>query len=625
MTMNNILEKLLQLPRIFKKIILATSDIVISLFSLEIAFLMRLEEWVRIDGKWFPLFVLTPLLTLLVFYMLGLYRTVIRHVSLDVVIRIIAAVGAVSVLIWTINYFFLKVPGLPRSLIAIFGLVLLSLVISSRIAMYLISFWELKERKSKIPVAIYGANKTGIQIATLWKGIDSDYRPLFFIDERPEKQSQEVGGLRVYPLQSVEKQLTRHSVKDIFVSLSLDTLSERVAILNKLSSYPVKVRILPSAPRHGFRAQDLKPIKIEDLMERNRVPPIQTLLERDIKEKNVLVTGAGGSIGSRLCEQIIRLQPDKLFVVEQSEYALFRLLNHLKNIKLSAETEIVSFLESASNPHFVDKLLMQNHMNVIYHVAAYKHVPLVEENMISGIANNVLSTQIIAESALRHGAGCLVLISTDKAVQPTSIMGASKRLAEMIVQSLAAYSNETRLCAVRFGNVMGSSGSVIPLFQEQINKRKAIYVTDPAAERYFMTIEEAAQLIIQAGAMGSKGEVFLLDMGEPINILEMAKKMIHLSGLEIKESGKGDIEIVYTGLRPGEKLREQLYSSSDIRPTEHPKIKQTTETIEDWGQLSLALSDLSMYVEQRDTNKIKELLEGIVTSYKLDIPGEDNG
>ena len=616
MTMDKILERLLQLPRIFKKIILATSDIVISLFALEIAFLMRLEEWVRVDGKWFPLFVLTPLLTLLVFYLLGLYRTVIRHVSLDAVIRIIAAVGAVSVLIWTINYFFLKVPGLPRSLIAIFGLVLLSLVLGSRIAMYLISFWELKERKRKIPVAIYGANKIGIQLATLWKGIDSDYRPLFFVDERAEKQSQEVGGLRIYPLQSLAKQLAKYRVKDIFVAWSPDTLDERIAILDKLSSYPVKVKILPAAPKPGFRAQDLKPMKIEDLMERNRVPPIQTLLERDIKANNVLVTGAGGSIGSRLCEQIIRLHPDKLFVVEQSEYALFRLLNHLKNIKPATQTEIVSFLESASNRHFVDKLLAQNHIDVIYHVAAYKHVPLVEENMISGIANNVLSTQIIAESALRHKAGCLVLISTDKAVQPVSIMGASKRLAEMIIQSLASHDNKTRLCAVRFGNVMGSSGSVIPLFQEQINKREAIHVTDPDAERYFMTIEEAAQLIIQAGAMGSKGEIFLLDMGEAINILEMAKKMVHLSGLEIKENGQGDIEIIYTGLRPGEKLKEQLYSSSDICATEHPKIKQTTEAVEDWGQLSLALSDLYLYIEQRDANKIEKLIADMVPSYK---------
>ena len=622
MIMDNILEKLLQLPRIFKKIILTISDIVISLFSLEIAFLMRLEEWVRVDGKWFPLFVLTPLLTLSVFYLLGLYRVVIRHVSLDVVTRIIIAVGAVSVLIWTINYFFLKVPGLPRSLIAIFGLVLLSLVLSSRIAMYLISFWELKERKRKIPVAIYGANKVGIQLATLWKGIDSDYRPLFFIDEQPEKQSQEVGGLRTYPLQALKRQLARHRVKDIFVALSPDTLDARLKTLSKLSAYPVKVRILPSAPRHGFRAQDLKPIKIEDLMERSRVPPIQTLLERDIKTNNVLVTGAGGSIGSRLCEQIIRLQPSKLFVVEQSEYALFRLLNYLQNIGLSAQTNIISFLESANNSHFIDRLLAQNHMNVIYHVAAYKHVPLVEKNMISGIANNALSTQIIAESALRHKADCLVLISTDKAVRPVSIMGASKRLAEMIVQSLAVQSDKTRMCAVRFGNVMGSSGSVIPLFQEQINKRKAIYVTDPNAERYFMTIEEAAQLIIQAGAMGNRGEIFLLDMGEPINILEMAKKMVHLSGLEIKENGKGDIEIIYTGLRPGEKLTEQLYSSSDISPTEHPKIKRTTEVVKDWSQLSLALSNLSVCVEQRDTNKIEKLIVDMVPSYKSNTTGE---
>ena len=620
----NILEQLFQLPRIFKKIILGSADIVISLFSLEIAFLMRLEEWVRVDGKWFPLFVLTPLLTLFIFYLLGLYRMVIRHVSLEAVIRIIFAVGAVSVLVWTINYFFLKVPGLPRSLIAIFGVVLLSLVISSRLSMYLLSFRELKERKRRIPVAIYGANKTGIQLAALWKGIDSDYRPLFFIDERSERQFQEVGGLRVYPLKSLEKQLEKHRVKDIFIAQSSVDPDESVAIFNKLSLYPIKVKILKSMPRHGFKTQDIRSVQIEDLLGRKKVPPVQSLLERDIKANNILVTGAGGSIGSQLCKQIIRLQPNKLFVVEQSEYALFHLMNQLRKENALGETKLISFLESVGNQYFIDKLLAQNQIDVIYHVAAYKHVPLVEENMISGIANNVLGTQIVTEASLRHKVANLVLISTDKAVQPVSVMGASKRLAEMIVQSLAEQSDKTRLCMVRFGNVMGSSGSVIPLFQEQINKREAIYVTDPDAERYFMTLEEATQLIIQAGAMGNKGEIFLLDMGEAINILDMAKKMIHLSGLEVKENGRGDIQIIYTGLRPGEKLKEQLYSDSDIRSTEHPKIKQTTEAVKDWSKLSESLSKLSVYINQRDANKIEKLIAEMIPSYRPNTSRKDD-
>ena len=586
---------------------------------------MRLEEWVRIDGKWFPLFVLTPLLTLLVFYLLGIYRMVIRHVSLDAIIRIIFAVGIVSILVWTINYFFLKVPGLPRSLIAIFGMVLMSLVISSRLSMHLLSFWELKEKKRRIPVAIYGANKTGIQLATLWKGIDSDYQPLFFIDEKRDKQSQEFAGLRVYPLKSLEKQLEKHRVKDIFVAQSSTDLDEHVAILNKLSLHPAKVKILESMPRHGFRTKDIRSVQIEDLLGRKKVPPVQSLLAHDIKANNILVTGAGGSIGSQLCKQIIHLQPNQLFVVEQSEYALFYLMNQLKKEKALGETKLISFLESVTDRCFIDKLLAQNKIDVIYHVAAYKHVPLVEENMISGIANNVLGTQIVTESALRHKVANLVLISTDKAVQPVSVMGASKRLAEMIVQSLATQSNETRLCTVRFGNVMGSSGSVIPLFQEQINKREAIYVTDSNAERYFMTIEEAAQLIIQAGAMGNKGEIFLLDMGEAINILDMAKKMIHLSGLEVKENGKGDIQIIYTGLRPGEKLKEQLYSNSDIHPTKHPKIMQATETVKDWSELSSTLLELSTYIEQRDANKIKKLIIEVIPSYQPNTARKDNG
>lgn len=623
--MMNILEQLFLLPRIFKKIILGSLDIVICLFSLEIAFLMRLEEWVRIDGKWFPLFILTPLLTLPIFYLSGLYRVVIRHVSLESVIRIILAVAAVSILIWVINYLFLKVPGLPRSLIAIFGMVLLSLTIGSRLAMYLLSFWELNERKRRIPVAIYGANKDGIQIATSWKSIDSDYRPMFFIDERSERQSQEFGGLRVYPLRSLERQLEKHRVKDIFVVQPSATPDERVAILNKLSLYPVQVKVLPSTPRHGFRAQNIRPVQIEDLLERTKVPPIQSLLEQDIKAKHIMVTGAGGSIGSQLCKQIVRLKPDKLFVIEQSEYALFCLMNQLEKAKIPAGTKLVSFLESASNRHFMDELLIQNRIDVIYHVAAYKHVPLVEENMISGIANNVLGTQIIVDAALRHKVASFVLISTDKAVQPTSIMGASKRLAEIVVQSSATRSDKTHLSTVRFGNVMGSSGSVIPLFQEQINKREAIYVTDPDAERYFMTIAEAVQLIIQAGAMGDRGEIFLLDMGEPINILDMAKKMIHLSGLKVKENGQGDIKIIYTGLRPGEKLKEQLYSNSDIRATKHPKIKQTTEDVKDWSEVSKMLSELSLCIKQRDADKIKRLIAEMVPSYRANTTRKENG
>ena len=621
----NILNRLLQLSRIAKKFILGGLDIVISLFSLEIAFLMRLEEWVKIDGKWFPLFVLTPLLTLVVFYIAGLYRMVIRHVGLDAVMRIIFAVGGVSFFIWLVNYLFLKVPGLPRSIIAIFGFVLLVLVLGSRLSLHLLSVWESKARKQKIPIAIYGANETGVQLANLWKSVDSDYQPLFFIDDRAEKQDQDMVGLRVYPLSALDKQLTKHRIKDIFVALSSSDPDERVEILNKLSLYPVKVRILPTMIGHGFRVTDSKVVKIENLLERKQVPPNRQLLERDITHHNILVTGAGGSIGSQLCEQIMSLKPNTLFVVEQSEYALFQLMNRLNRIKAGPSTKIISFLESVTNRSFIDNFFAQNHIDVIYHVAAYKHVPLIEENIISGITNNVFGTQIVSEAALQHHVGCFVLISTDKAVQPLSIMGASKRLAEMIVQSLAIQTNKTRLCTVRFGNVMGTSGSVIPLFQEQINKREMICVTDAEAERYFMTVEEATQLIIQAGAMGDRGEIFILDMGEPINILEMARKMIHLSGLEVKENGSGDIEITYSGLRPGEKLKEQLYSDTDIHATEHPKIMRTKEVALDWDQLSIQLSDLTQYAEQRKSSEVEKLIKKMIISYHSTHNGARNG
>ncbi|MBC6413829.1 MAG: polysaccharide biosynthesis protein [Chromatiales bacterium] len=623
-----LLSQLLELSRISKKFILGSLDVVLSLFSLELAFLMRLEEWVRIDDKWFPLFVLTPLLTLLIFYLAGLYRMVIRHVSLDAVIRIIFAVGAVSALIWISNYFLLKVPGLPRSIIAIFGLVLLGLVLSSRLAMHALLLRESRVRKRQIPIAIYGANKTGIQLATLWKSIGSDYNPIFFIDEAPEQQTQEMVGLRVYPLSGLEKQLAKYHIKDIFVVLQTDGLSDEasVAILNKLSLYPVKVRLLPATIGDRFSMKDTKVVQIEDLLKRRQVAPNKMLLERDITGNNILVTGAGGSIGSQLCEQIINLQPQKLFVIEQSEYALFRLVNRLQKLETFSKAKFVPILESVTNRHFINHFFSQNRIDIIYHVAAYKHVPMVEENIISGISNNVFGTQIVAEAALKHKVGCFVLISTDKAVQPTSVMGASKRLAEMVIQSLAADNDATRLCVVRFGNVMGTSGSVIPLFQEHINKRETIYVTDADAERYFMTVEEAAQLIIQAGAMGSKGEIFLLDMGEPINILEIAKKMIHLSGLEVKQNGKGDIKIAYTGLRPGEKLKEKLHSgSSDIHSTTHPKIMQTEEAIEDWQQLSAQLLSLATQIERRDAAMTISRLKEVVSSYEPSHNGVGNG
>ena len=609
------------LPRLSKRIIMVVSDVLLSALSFWIALLLRLEEWGMPGDKWLPFFLLVPVLTIVVFYFSGLYRMVIRHFSLRAINQIVLAAIVVAFLVWVINYTLLQVAGFPRSIIPIFGFVLISTTVSSRLTVYWLLATSLKK---KIRIAIYDASKEGTQLASLLKNIESDYRPMFFIDGRQEMHHQQVEGLDIYPLQTATKQFKRYDIKEVFIANLPQESDERLALFDKLNAYPLKIRVFSSMLKlmsGQFNVEDFKLVQIEDLLERKQVPPVDNLMEKNVKNACVLVTGAGGSIGAELCRQIMRWNPNQLLLVEQSEHALFEIQRQLSATLDSSETSpIVPLLGSATDTHFINEVLQQYHVHTIYHVAAYKHVPLIEQNMITGIANNIFGTRNTAQSALDNKVDCFVLISTDKAVKPASIMGVSKRVAEIIVQSLAVQTTETRFCIVRFGNVMGSSGSVIPLFQEQINQRQAVTVTDSKAERYFMTISEAAQLIMQAGAMDTQGDIFLLDMGKPINIATIAKKMIHLSGLREKENDQGDIAIRYTGLRAGEKLHEELHEASTIYPTTHPKIMRVEESIPTWDELSAHLLQLEKLVRQRDLPAIIQLLKQVVPTYQPSSP-----
>ena len=605
------------LPRLSKRVIMVLSDIILSALSFWIALLLRLEEWGMPGDKWLPFFLLVPVLTIVVFYFSGLYRMVIRHFSLRAINQIVLAAIVVAVLVGVFNYTLLQVPGFPRSIIPIFGFVLISMTVSSRLTVYWLLATSLKK---KIRIAIYDASKEGTQLASLLKNIEADYRPMFFIDDRHEMHRQQVEGLDIYPLQTAAKQFKRYDIKEVFIANLPQESDERLALFEKLNAYPLKIRVFSPMLKlmsGQFNVDDFKLVQIEDLLGRKQVPPVNDLMEKNVTDACVLVTGAGGSIGAELCRQIMRWKPKQLLLVEQSEHALFEIQRQLNATRDTLETaSIIPLLGSATDTRFINEVLQQYYVHTIYHVAAYKHVPLIEQNMITGIANNIFGTRNTAQSALNNKVNCFVLISTDKAVKPASIMGVSKRVAEIVVQSLAMQTTQTRFCTVRFGNVMGSSGSVIPLFQEQINQRQAVTVTDPKAERYFMTISEAAQLIMQAGAMDSQGDIFLLDMGKPINIATIAKKMIHLSGLREKENDQGDIAIHYTSLRAGEKLQEELHEASIIHSTAHPKILRVEEPVLSWDKLSIYLQQLEELVSQRDLPAIVQLLKQLVPSYQ---------
>ena len=582
------LYKIAHFPRQIKQIIIAATDIISILLSLWLAFALRMEFSALPNDNNLWLFITAPLLAIPVFIRFGLYQSITRYLGLSFIATIFKSV-ILYIALFALAVFLLDMK-LPRSVLVAHGLLTLLLITATRIIARdwanKIKFLSHTSPHERHNVLMYGAGSAGVQLASALE-FSRELHPVAFIDDEPTLRFQLINGLKVYGPDSLQELLKLHSISEILLAMPSTQRTRRNEIIRLLEQITVSVRTLPGMDElaHGkVKVDDLREVDIEDLLGRAPVNPDSSLMQKNITGKAILVTGAGGSIGSELCRQILHLQPKCLVLFERNEFALYSVEQELLKLfqKYTSEyrSEIIPMLGSVTEQNRLERVLSRFEIETMFHAAAYKHVPMVEKNPAEGLYNNVFGTWYAAQAALASNVETFVLISTDKAVRPTNTMGSTKRFSEMILQALAvAYPDKTRFSMVRFGNVLGSSGSVIPLFREQIKHGGPITVTDPRIIRYFMTIPEAAQLVIQAGAMGNDGDVFVLDMGEPIKILDLAKRMIHLSGLSIKneQNPYGDIEIVFTGLRPGEKMYEELLIGENVVKTNHPRIMRANE------------------------------------------------
>ncbi len=638
------------LPRQKKAFILISADVFFAIFALWAALSLRWGElYIPKSGEWY-LFAAAPVIAVPIFIKMGLYRAIIRYIEVRALWTIIQATTLYA-LVFAFVLYESGIKGVPRTVLPLNWLNMMLLVGSSRF----FARWWLGElylnlgggrgvkSHSKKNVVIYGAGNAGVQLASAL-GYGREFRPIAFIDDDVLLQKQKVNGLRIYPLSSLRYLIERHQVSDILLAMPSANRARKSEIIRLLEPFAVHVMSMPglSDIAQGKVTVDaLQEVDIADLLGRDAVAPDQSLLHANIAGKVVMVTGAGGSIGSELCRQIIRLQPNSLILFEISEFALYAIekeLQHLLakrragsrladgipaipgNINNAEEIKLIPVLGSVTNAKRCEKICNIFKVQTIYHAAAYKHVPMVEKNPGEAVWNNIFGTLHVAQAAIKADVETFVLISTDKAVRPTNTMGATKRFAELILQALSlnAVNNlRTRFTMVRFGNVLGSSGSVVPLFKEQIARGGPVTVTDERIIRYFMTIPEASQLVIQAGAMGHGGDVFVLDMGEPIRIVDLAKRMIHLSGLEIKdaEHPDGDIEISYTGLRPGEKLYEELLIGDNVSKTDHARIMRAQELVIPWAELEKMLATLEQATEDDDFERVRGVLADAVTGF----------
>src|SRR6185437_2270261 len=545
-------------PEIFSLLILDCILLPLALFT---------AVWLRLGAEWDPkltphlwLFFSVPIWTIPVFINFGLYRAIIKYLDDKVVYVVFAGVSA-SILILTFLIYIFVVSSFPRTSIVIYGLLALVYIGGSRFLLRGLLRSNFSRGGTLEPVAIYGAGEAGVQL-TLSLAHGSKYIPLFFVDDDESKWGSTIRGIKVYAPQKLHFLSKRFSIKRVLLAIPSSNISRRREIIKQMEHESLYVQTLPGINdiiSGDIKFSDLKNIEIEDLLGREMVPPNVNLLRKNIQDKNVLITGAGGSIGSELARQIAKLNPQRLVILDSSEFALYSI--HQELISKFPYLKIMDILGSVINSGTVNAAVQNYKIDTIYHAAAYKHVPIVELNPLSGLENNVLGTLVVANAAAKYNVANMILISTDKAVRPTNVMGASKRLAEQVLQAFAKeHNSNTVFSMVRFGNVLGSSGSVVPLFKQQITQGGPITVTHPEIIRYFMTIPEAVELVIQSGSMASGGEVFVLDMGQAVKIVDLARKMVYLSGLTIKDESHpdGEIEIRYTGLRPGEKLYEEL-------------------------------------------------------------------
>jgi len=621
---------LLALPRYAKRAVALAVDVSLIVLTVWIAFYLRLDEWVRLSGEGLfqPMWAIAAswLIALPLFITHGFYRVIFRYsgmAAMQMVLRAFALYGLLYASVVTA----IGLPGVPRSVGIIQPLLLLLAVGASRaLARYWLGgmYQNIFQRMNLPKAVIYGAGQAGRQLAQALAH-SHEMRVVAFLDDDDRLHGHILNGLPIHSPMDLQGLVETQDVRTVLLAMPSVSRRRRNEILSQIRNAQVAVRTVPNVTdlAHGkVSISDLHELDIDDLLGREPVTPNHILLAKNITGKVVLVTGAGGSIGSELCRQILAVNPAKLLLIEQSEFALYAIHQELEARCEEGKRLLVPLLASVQDTDRMREIMSTWHPDTVYHAAAYKHVPLVEHNPAEGIKNNVLGTLCTAQAALEAGVSDFVLISTDKAVRPTNVMGASKRLAEMVLQALAATNPGTKFSMVRFGNVLGSSGSVVPKFRQQIRDGGPITLTHPEVTRYFMTIPEAAQLVIQAGAMAKGGDVFVLDMGQPVKIMDLARRMVELSGLTVKDeqNPEGDIEIAITGLRPGEKLYEELLIGDNPKPTAHPRIMKAHEDFIPWAEFEAKLTALEMALNVNDVGVIRLMMQQLVAGY---IPSDD--
>ncbi|PMX25830.1 MULTISPECIES: nucleoside-diphosphate sugar epimerase/dehydratase [unclassified Pseudomonas] len=646
--MDSLRTRLVGLPRRQKRILQVVTDIVLVWVALWLAFVVRLgfDDLNNPFVVHLWLFLSAPVIAIPLFINFGMYRAVMRYFGNDALIAIIKAVSLSALLLALVVYLYSNHQTVvPRSIVFNYWWLSMVIIGGLRLGMrqYFLGDWfaaaqhvPFTNRDDGLTkVVIYGAGAAGNQLVAALR-IGKLMRPVAFIDDDNSIADRVISGLQVYKPKHIQRMINETGAEELLLAIPSSTRARRREILAYLESYPLHVRSVPGfmdLASGRVKVDDIQEVDIADLLGRDPVPAQDELLEQCIKQRVVMVTGAGGSIGSELCRQILTLGPTTLLLFDHGEYNLYCILSELEK-RIDSEALDVKLLPILGSVRHQDRLLEIMKVwsvDTVYHAAAYKHVPMVEHNIAEGILNNVIGTLNTAQAALQAGVENFVLISTDKAVRPTNIMGSTKRLAELVLQALSrelapvlfgdtskiSRVNKTRFTMVRFGNVLGSSGSVIPLFHKQIQAGGPLTVTHPKITRYFMTIPEAAQLVIQAGSLGLGGDVFVLDMGEPVKIVELAEKMVHLSGLSVRsdKNPHGDILINFSGLRPGEKLYEELLIGDNVVATSHPMIMRASEEFLTWDVLKVRLQALLAGVEENDYILVRQILKSTVSGY----------
>ena len=613
---NNTINYIKQLNRRQKQSLMISIDMLLLPFSFWLALSLRLSNLWPIQ-YWYHhwwLLCLIPVISIPLFIHYGLYRSVLKYMGYQVIIATIKAITITCLAFGTLLMLIREI-SFPQPTIIIFWFVSILVIVSSRYIMKSILY--LNEPLKK-PIGIYGAGEAGAQLIDNLR-VSSDFIPVALFDDDPAKWGTVINSMWVYSSDEMQEVIQKNNIKIILLGILGISVKERKRVLLKISQYPVQVRMISSIENlisGNFNIRNIRSVQVDDILGREIVRPDHNLLSKNIKGKNILVTGAGGSIGKELCKQILNLKPKKLILLENNEYALYKV--HMSLNKINNYITIIPILSSTLDYIHMKEILLNNQIHTLYHTAAYKHVPIVEMNPLDGIYNNIIGTYNCTKAALEAKIDDFILISTDKAVRPANIMGATKRFSELILQGAQMELSGVNFSIVRFGKVINSAGSVVPLFKDQISKGGPVTVTHPDVTRYFMSIPEAVELVIQAGAMARGGEVFVLEMGDPIRIFDLAVKMIHLSGFEPQSSkqSQGDIEIRISGLRPGEKLDEELIIGNNVYETEHPQILKAEEHAIKWKEIEEKSLFIKSACESRDINQALTILKDSISEWK---------